>query len=267
MARHMKPIAIITALDTVEFQAVQALSSEWRERLVPFDDTLYIETTFSDGDKKIAVVAAHAPRMGMASSAMFATKMIHNFRPRWLCMCGIAAGVRGKVNLGDILAADPSWDWGSGKQDVRNGKSHFSPAPNQIGIEPGIRTKLRRYARDESLLAKIRAGWPANKPDSALRLHVEPVASGAAVLADRTYVDFISDQQRKFVGAEMEVYGVYIAGENCAKPRPMTFALKSVCDFADEQKSDEFQAYAAYTSARFLHAFAIREFPSLQHDE
>ena len=188
--------------------------------------------------------------------------MVHYFRPRWLCMCGIAAGVRGKVNLGDILAADPSWDWGSGKQDIRDGKSHFSPSPNQIPIETGIRAKLKRYSRDAALLATIRAGWPATKPDSALRLHVEPVASGAAVLADRAYVDFINEQQRKFVGVEMELYGMYVAGENCSKPRPATFALKSVCDFADEKKCDEYQAYAAYTSARFLYEFATRELPN-----
>ena len=31
--------------------------------------------------------------------------------------------------------------------------------------------------------------------------------------------------------------------------------LKSVCDFADPDKDDDFQAYAAYTSANLLWAF------------
>ncbi len=27
-------------------------------------------------------------------------------------MLGICAGVKGKTELGDVIVADPSWDWG-----------------------------------------------------------------------------------------------------------------------------------------------------------
>lgn len=39
----------------------------------------------------------------------------------------------------------------------------------------------------------------------------------------------------------------------------MSFALKSVCDFGDSGKADNFQAYAAFTSAQFLFQFALAE--------
>ena len=42
--------------------------------------------------------------------------------------------------------------------------------------------------------------------------------------------------------------------------RPMaTFSIKSVSDFGDQDKNDNFQPYAAYTSANFLYHFVINK--------
>ena len=108
-------------------------------------------------------------------------------------------------------------------------------------------------------MSQIQKKWPGPKFGHDLQLHVGPVASGAAVLADPNVVDEVKEQQRQLVGVEMEVFGVFTAAENCSKPRPTTFALKSVCDFGDQGKSDEHQAYAAFTSAEFLYRFALEE--------
>ena len=59
----------------------------------------------------------------------------------------------------------------------------------------------------------------------------------------------LKSQHRKLTGIDMETYGVYSAADEAPLPQPSVFALKSVCDFADERKNDDFQAYAAYTSA------------------
>jgi nucleoside phosphorylase len=76
------------------------------------------------------------------------------------------------------------------------------------------------------------------------------MASGSAVLADGEVVAEIKTQQRDLCGIEMEAYGVYAAAHAACEPRPLTFALKAVCDFADPDKDDRFQRFAAYTSAR-----------------
>jgi len=47
----------------------------------------------------------------------------------------------------------------------------------------------------------------------------------------------------------MEVYGLYAAAAMTGTPRCTPIAIKSVCDFANSEKNDSFQAYAAYTSA------------------
>lgn len=255
-------LAIITALDSVEFSAIKSLPVQWDDAIVPNDSSQYISSVFSEGERHLSVVAVAAARMGMSAAAVTAMKLIYTFRPRYLCMCGITAGVRGKVNMGDILAPSPSWDWGSGKIERINGESRFAPDTYQIQIDQDLRSRLSGYVHKEEFLAGIRAKWPARKPDHPLRLHVGPVASGAAVLADLQVVESVKEQQRKLLGIKMEAYGVMSAGEICARPRPVTFALKSVCDFGDEDKSDEYQSYAAYTSATFLYQFALRELVS-----
>jgi nucleoside phosphorylase/CheY-like chemotaxis protein len=253
-------LAIITALDTVEFEAITRLQGPWEEFAVPHDSTRYVRTTFSSGNKKMSVVAAAAPRMGMSMSAVLASKLIHNFRPKYLCMCGIAAGLEDKTSIGDILAPDPSWDWGSGKREINKDKRPvFSPAPYQLPLVADVRDRLKAFALRNNVLADIQAKWPGPKFTHGLRLHVGPLASGAAVLADVEVVDSVKAQQRQLVGIEMEIYGVLTAAENCGKPRPVAFALKSVCDFGNENKSSEHQAYAAFTSAEFMYRFVLEE--------
>jgi nucleoside phosphorylase len=60
------------------------------------------------------------------------------------------------------------------------------------------------------------------------------------------------------IGLEMENYGFFHAAAHASHPRPMAFSVKSVCDFADQDKGDAFQRYAAYTSAQVVYHFADR---------
>lgn len=107
---HQYTLGILTALPTPEFDAVLQLS-EWMPLSTPSDSTRYIEGKFKSGEKSISVVAACAPQMGMPAAAVTATKMISLFSPKYICMVGITAGVEGEVQLGDVIVADPSWDW------------------------------------------------------------------------------------------------------------------------------------------------------------
>lgn len=78
---------------------------------------------------KEVVYAASASRVGMPSASIISLKLISAFKPKYLAMTGITAGVPGKTRLGDVIAADPSWDWGSGKWEMRDGELKFMPAP------------------------------------------------------------------------------------------------------------------------------------------
>jgi nucleoside phosphorylase len=79
------------------------------------------------------------------------------------------------------------------------------------------------------------------------------VASGAVVLEDPETVNLIQSQNRKTIGIEMEAHGVMSAAFYMGPQRPISLVLKSVCDFADPTKNNEWQPYAAYTSAQYPH--------------
>ncbi|MCI6585699.1 MAG: hypothetical protein MSC47_01020 [Oscillibacter sp.] len=49
----------------------------------------------------------------------------------------------------------------------------------------------------------------------------------------------------------MESYAVAYAAEHAVEPRPVPLIIKSVCDYADAQKSDQYQKFAAFTSCEY----------------
>lgn len=256
-------LAVICALSDPEFKALTALSWEWSEPR-PLDDVTFVrDGQFKAGGKSRSVIAACAPRMGMVASALIAGRLIQAARPRMLAMVGICAGVRGKTNLGDVILADPSWDWQSGKRARAGEGSLFAIAPHMLDVDATVRARFEQMRSQKTLFSSIADQWTTDAP-AQLKLVIGPVASGSAVIADSSLVPEIQAQHREVCGVEMEAYGVYAAAAASPGPKPLVFSLKSVCDFADELKNDAHQAYAAYTSAQTLKLFAETYFGTFE---
>jgi nucleoside phosphorylase len=179
-------------------------------------------------------------------------------------MPGIAAGVdKDDAHFGDVLVADLSWDYGSGKLKVQKGKTILAPDPRPIPLAPLVKQALLKVKKDSSALKKIKDTWLGEVPPEDLAVHLGPVASGAAVLADESAVKEVVSRHRKLIGIEMKAYSLYYAAMHCAAPRPSVFALKSVCDYGDREKDDTYQPYAAYTSAKVLE-LAVNKYLSFE---
>jgi nucleoside phosphorylase len=254
-------LAIITALKTVELEAVLQLDGQWTSLERRGDSTQYHSGIWTRGEKCGRVVAAAAIEMGMPAAASLATKMIIAFKPRYLAMAGIAAGIG--LNYGDIIIADQSWDYGSGKlKQGLEGESDsiFSPAPNYIPIDPTLKEQAETFISSRrDRIAAIQASWQGNPVHSVLKAVVGPMASGAAVIEHEGKVEEIRQHNRKVIGVEMETYGVYLAARIAPEPRPFVFSVKSVCDFGVPPKTDEYQRYAAFTSARFIYELVLEQ--------
>lgn len=244
--------AVVCALETPELEQVLALPWHWEQVSLPGDPTMYFRGRCErDGNERVVYAAAQT-RMGMPAAAALTMKLLAAFRPRHVAMTGITAGVRGRARIGDVLAADPSWDWGSGKWVVRNDVEKFLAAPHQLPLDASMRATLLRVGRDGAALERIRREWPGERPPHAPRVLVGPVASGASVLADAGTLERVVEQHRQLLGIEMETYGVFAAVHDTGAPRPAVFSVKAVVDFADGEKNDEHQGYGAYVSARVL---------------
>ena len=252
---HDYDIAIITALKDVEFDAIQRLPCSWRQFSVTSDDSIYYVGEISGKSHKVRVVATAAIEMGIAASTALAMKVIQRFRPRYLFMAGIAAGING--NPGDILVADESWDYGSGKiVTAENGEREFRFGAKHIQVDAALKDRIAHFSRDRAdVIAHIQDRWPGTPSEYRLQVRIGPVATGAAVVEHRETIDEIRSQDRKLIGIDMEAYGVMVAGRIAPEPRPKCIVAKSICDSGTPPKTDDWQRYAAHTSAWFVHDF------------
>lgn len=260
-------VGVVCALEHPEFTALmRALGGEaaWHEVGDARYSHTYRASTITTADNRVLrIIGTTATSMGLTAAAVVTTQLIHQFRPRLVLMVGIAAGTRSAdKGFGDILVADPSVDYNSGKVVFDQGVREFLPDPYPIGLNPRLRTLLLRYRRGHELLKEIRREWQFKAPASEIALHIGPLGAADQVIDDETRVLEIQRNWRKLIGIEMETYGVYRACHEAPEPKPRFVSMKSVCDFA-AQKSDSWQTYAAYVSATFAVRFLSREWSNL----
>lgn len=249
-------VVILCALRDPELAAVLALDWKWSPPR-PIDDVTFVhDGSMTSGGRTLSVSAAAAPRMGMIATALTAARLIETLKPRLLIMAGICAGVAGKVKLGDVILADPAWDWQSGKRTRDKENAKFSMAPHQLPAPAAVRAHVDQLRSDTAALTKIAAGFPA--APTIPKIVPGPMASGSAVLADGEVIKAIKDQHRELCAVEMEAYGLYASAHTASRPQPLAFALKSVCDYADPDKDDENQKFAAYASAQVVNLLLER---------
>jgi len=250
-------LAIICALDDPELSEILKLNWSWSEPKPIDDNTFIYEGSVTVNNKALKVCAAHASRMGMVATANKTSSIINALRPKMIVMTGICGGIKSNTNFGDVIFAECVWDYQSGKIKGKNGSSSFEVSPHQLTASTDIRSKFELLKADKSLLPQLTNDF-GEHVNANPRLLLGPVATGAAVIADPEYVQTIIQQQRKVLGIEMEIYGLYSAVENASNPKPKVFAIKSVCDFADVEKDDDYQKYCSYLSANVLRVFIER---------
>lgn len=271
--RRRCDIAIITAVD-VEFEAVKRWG--WQDgRDIPHF-TYYSKNITNSEGKVLKAVLVKLKDMGMVCATNTTDRIIHYFGPKCIIMTGICAGRKGAVSLGDLVVASQAWDYGSGSieevQKSRNVKDIvFCPAPDYISMKANPTNVFDWYTpekiRDlkDGLLKDAQESLNVKLLEIALKereretkVYQKTMATGAAVIKAEQFTNkFIKEQNRKYLGIDMETYGVYYAAEHGGVKE--FFTVKAVSDLADTEKNDEFQSYCAKLSAAFaLHFITNR---------
>lgn len=246
-------LGIVVALKDPELDAVLALPWNWRKLDSPDDPTVYYLGEFErrDGTKGRAV-AARTGQMGMPAATALGTKLAMTYRPRVLAMVGICAGNKDDTSIGDLVVANPTWDYGSGKHSIKNEKEVFEPAPYPLALTSRVRGVVEPFEGESAALTDIRKKFGGAASPTMPKLHIGPFASGAAVVARAAMVQEVQLQHRKLLAIDMEAYGIAIAATESVLPVPEFIIVKGVSDFADEDKGDSRRDYAAFMSAQFL---------------
>ena len=256
-------IAIITALYDTEYEAFLNLPITFTPYIVPNDPTEYHQTLI--GKKRILSATDHS--MGMASASALSTKIIAKFSPKYLIMAGIAGGVKSKGrNFGDILIAKQTWNYESGKYSFsrKENRTLFQPDPEQIPLAQKVVTLVNGIKNNNVILTDIFNSFSADvnnlRPKVKPQVIMGPLASGSAVLSEKSKIEDIKHGARKLIGIDMETYGVFYAAEKYDDAKQtIPISIKSISDFADKAKNDNYRKYAAHTSANFIYHFILNK--------
>lgn len=184
----------------------------------------------------------------MTASATLTMKIVEHFKPKYIIMPGIAAGTleesADRQMFGDVVLADVVWNYSNGKyvsKDVAEivfGQIGFNPRPTVAKIDTELLPLFEKAT---------------NSSNNETHVHIGALASGTAVVANKQIIEKrILGLGFDTKGLEMEGYGVVYAANHAVEPKPYAIVAKSVCDFADDRKSDVYQKFAAYTSCEFV---------------
>jgi nucleoside phosphorylase len=196
----------------------------------------------------LRVIASAPSSMGNMAMAALTQQVVAQFNPATILLVGIAGAMDREISLGDVVASEQVVDYEIGKV-----------TPQGVGPRWSV------YRPDAALLSRAKS-WPsqnwqrfvrAPRPDSGEpKLRFGDYLSGNKVIADSSTAGALKSVWRKAAAVEMEAAGVLSALYHMKAP-PAFMAFKGVCDYADEQKDDRWQEYAASTAAACAFSFVI----------
>lgn len=244
---------VICALKDPELQALLDLRYEWNDPEL-FENTSIIHSGIINiHEKKFSINATYQDRMGSINTAIITTKLINKFRPKYVIMIGICAGDKSCTKFGDIILANPTINCDSGKWQIINKERVFSHDPHHIPTTTKLKGLIDLLSNKKIDIFNIHENYRADKPDNIPTIKIGSIACGSSVISDGSLYEEIKEKQgRKILGLDMESYGLYAACDLAYDPKPEYCCIKSVSDFADENKENRYQKYAAYTSANIF---------------
>ncbi|WP_224361563.1 phosphorylase family protein [Hyalangium versicolor] len=245
-------VLIITALK-VEYDAVLDVhtgacsGASWKRETGPTQ----LEVAFCDFQTaqggRLRIAVTQAANKGPQATAIAAGSLVSAYSPRCLAMCGVCAGYKGKVQLGDVIVADVVWDYESGKLEQKRAPSkrtvtHFRGRGLSYPIRPQWKLLAERFKHP------------------TYNVHVGSIATGNKVIRVPKVFELLSERHDQLLGLDMEAATI---GELVHFHRiEHMLVMKGVSDFGDPAKSKAFQPAAARAAAECLLAFLREHLPS-----
>ncbi|EHK16897.1 uncharacterized protein TRIVIDRAFT_162206 [Trichoderma virens Gv29-8] len=271
-------VAWICALPK-ERAAAHAMLDEEHESLSQPDRDQNTYTLGSIGNHNIVIACLPSGDIGNNAAANTVTQMINTFPSiKFGLMVGIGAGIPSRVRLGDIVVSKPSgtftgvvqWDLGKSEKPGFKRTGALDRPPKVLltalakleAFHDMHDSQIPKYLQDMAdkypkLVAKYT--WSPRLRDPMLELdipkanlgmdiHYGLIASGNQVIKN----GIIRDQINQSLGGEVLCIEMEAAGLMNNFP---CIIIRGICDYADEQKNNDWQEYAAAIAAGFTKEF------------
>lgn len=216
-------------------------------------------------------------RAGNYDSSAAATEVIEVCDPQLVVLMGIAAGIKGKAKLGEVVFSEQIVGYESAAlRQLEDGTQVVQPRPEMLTTPNGIHQDVIFYLathKDQTsnpqqqlissfhhaggvipeLLVEDEAYLQKSDIVHGIEIDICAIASGEKLLKDPSVLKGIRDNQhgRVKVG-EMEAIGFSKA---CQRMRRDWLVIRGVSDFGDAYKSDIFHPLASQTAAIVLADF------------
>jgi len=260
LVTFVRPVSEDSADNHADILLLTGLHEElqWIQRVTGFEferrnrqGTSYLFANVIRGDRNVRIVTLRQLEKGLTTAAITATKALCIWKPSVVVMTGICAGVRGTVNLGDLIVATQCFEHSSGQ--LKDGQ--LIPLQNRVAIQPWLLDFLMSLTDSSTMLRKIQSDYMQPLPDKfTTNIHYGAMACGPQVVKDQSYIDQLKGREHSLVGLDMESYGVALAASMCSTHSQtiVPIIVKGVCDFGDAGKSDHWHDYSSYASASFV---------------
>lgn len=244
--------ALVTALK-IERDAVLARLTDVQKVQDDYNPYTYYRghIPIPGGDERYEVVLVMLLDMGNDEAAVATTQLIQRWNPENVVMLGIAGGVKGKVQLGDVVVANLVHYYELGKH-TPNG---LQGRPQQFLTDRVLYGRALAYEESEwkSEVGVAIPGVPAEAihfPEA----HPGAIGCGEKVVADDDFLKRLLGECPKMIAIAMEGAGVARAATHSTS-NPRFLEVRGICDFADPSKNDDWQSFAANAAAAFTIGF------------
>lgn len=255
-------IVVITALEK-EFDALKVkfrmLNEDKVRELIGIREYYIIDFESADKQSSVKVAFVCAEGMGRVSAALAARDAIYDLTPKYIILVGIAAAdpQGGRLQKGDVVIAEGGVDYEIQKitpEEIEPRPYHFTCSGDLVRIAKDVINQ--RWVEDIS--DEIREHAPAEYHGA--RAYIVKVACGDKVIADPKTRDNLLKTLGK-PGPPLDVIEMESAGichaiyQTPDEKAPDFIMIKGICDFADYDKNDQAQKFAAKVAGVFLHRF------------
>jgi len=215
--------------------------------------------------------------VGNYDSSQATTEAIKTYDPKLLVLVGIAAGIKGKAKLGEVVFSERVVGYESAAlRQLEDSTQAVQPRPDMFSVPNGIQQDVTFYLathkernnnnqqRLTSRFLDLGGEFPTVSEEDqsylqqkyiigGIEIDVCAIASGEKLLKDPSVLVDIRDQQHgRIKVGEMEAIGFAKA---CQKMRRDWLVIRGVSDFGDAYKSDVFHPLASETAATVLADF------------
>lgn len=216
------------------------------------------------------IIVAQLVEMGPTQAAVQTASAIVHWNPLAVVLVGIAGGIPGAIQLGDVVVPKEVFDYTLGKVELK-GRGWL---PEAVFPKKVRSARWTGYRADISLYdsALNLSGWedrvseerPANGGSAGPKLRKDAVGTGNNVIADSEVTSEYRKLFPKMCAVEMEAGGVASAIHSAAD-NPRFLMVKGISDMAGSGKAQEqssgWRAYALDVATSFTRAL-LDEWPT-----